>query len=430
MRLLIVYPFAIGEKPVGGAARLARLIAHMDAAGHDVFLAHFHRPGEEAMASAAVARYCCGITAIPVDERSRPRRALDLLVSGEPSTVLRFRSARMFDEIGRTLAEEGIDLLHIEMTYLGGYVEAARGTSCATVLVDEELDSRAAERLRRTARLSPRGVRAAWEAGRAAAYEQAVAGRFDRVYTITEEERAELVRGAPGLDVGVYPNCVDTSFFQPVPSSGSDGLCFVANFGHYPNVDGILWFAREVLPLIEARRGGCRLEIVGVDPPLTVRALDRPPVVHVLGRVDDIRPHLASCGVFICPLVNGGGMRGKVLEAMTSGRPVVSTPIGVEGLPVRDGVHARVAESSEDFATAVCDLLDRPEEGVGMAQRARELVARDYADSSVFARLESEYEELVQRKRARAASALRDAAPVESAVARMGDAGSRGGSAS
>src|SRR5207249_2750667 len=125
-----------------------------------------------------------------------------------------------------------------------------------------------------------------------------------------------------------------------------------------PNVDGIQWFVEEVLPLLPETH----LIVVGRNPPSQLmRTAERTKRLTLTGSVTDARPFVADAQVFVVPLRIGGGTRLKILEAFSMGVPVVSTPIGAEGLSVRDGEELLLGGDAKTFAGQVIRLLDNPE---------------------------------------------------------------------
>jgi glycosyltransferase involved in cell wall biosynthesis len=103
-----------------------------------------------------------------------------------------------------------------------------------------------------------------------------------------------------------------------------------------------------------------RLTIIGKNPPQHIQALDESRDVDVLGFVDDLSPYLAETAVFIVPLLAGGGMRVKILDAWSWGLPIVSTSIGAEGIRFRQGQEILIADTPQAFARATCQLMDNP----------------------------------------------------------------------
>ena len=147
-----------------------------------------------------------------------------------------------------------------------------------------------------------------------------------------------------------------------------------------PNVDGVLYFVREVLPLIRRRRPNCTLAVVGRTPVPKIWKLGaEDPRIRITGTVPDIRPHLWSSAVAIVPLRIGGGTRLKIYEAMAAKIPVVSTTIGAEGLTVNPPDDIRIANHPEDFADRCLELLESPEERTRIASTAWEMVNSSFS---------------------------------------------------
>jgi polysaccharide biosynthesis protein PslH len=125
------------------------------------------------------------------------------------------------------------------------------------------------------------------------------------------------------------------------------------------NQQGVMWFVREILPLIRKRRPQSTFAVVGRTPPPAIRALaEKDPLIRVTGTVPDVRPWFWEAGVSVVPLLVGGGTRLKIYEAMAARAPVVSTTIGAEGLEYTPGETIRIADRPEDFAEQCLDLIE------------------------------------------------------------------------
>ena len=169
-----------------------------------------------------------------------------------------------------------------------------------------------------------------------------------------------------------------------------------------PNVAGVLWFARQVLPLVWRVVPEARFVIVGKNPPSEVRALATSPQppgleprVIVTGYVPDPMPYLAASDVFVVPLHAGGGMRVKILDAWLWGQPVVSTTIGAEGITVRDGENILLASSAPAFADAVVRLLTDPALNATLRTNGRTWVEANYSWRVVYRLVDAVYERLL-----------------------------------
>jgi O-antigen biosynthesis protein len=178
----------------------------------------------------------------------------------------------------------------------------------------------------------------------------------DYVIAVTDEDRQIILREEPTLSVGVVPNMHAMQPLDDGTGRAPDSLLFVGNFKHEPNSDAMAWFCRDILPLIWREVPAARLRIVGDAPTQIVRDLagER---VEVVGYVADLQPYLRTSRVSIAPLRYGGGMKGKIGEAMAAGLPVVTTSTGVEGFGLTPDRNVLVADEPRDFCSAVVKLL-------------------------------------------------------------------------
>lgn len=196
-------------------------------------------------------------------------------------------------------------------------------------------------------------------------YECEVSRAVKSVIAVSEED-AGMMRSAYGVSrVNAVPTGVDIDYFTPpaeavaAEADGRTDLVFLGSMDWMPNIDGIGWFAGEVLPLIRRRRPECSLVIAGRRPDAEVKKLaEEDARIQVTGTVADVRPSLWGSAVAIVPLRIGGGTRLKIYEAMAARVPVVSTSIGAEGLDVRNGENILIADSAREFADSCLRLLE------------------------------------------------------------------------
>ncbi|MBW4022565.1 MAG: glycosyltransferase [Proteobacteria bacterium] len=178
----------------------------------------------------------------------------------------------------------------------------------------------------------------------------------DVTLAVSDEERGVLLDLAPEAVVETLPCVFKVPAGLPPGPEARDGLLFLGGFWHTPNGDAVLWFAEQVWPRIRARLPGLVFRIAGADPTPEVMALGRLPGIEVLGYVADLAPLFDAARVFVAPLRYGAGMKGKVGQSLIHGLPVVTTPIGAEGMALADDEHLLLAETAEDFAAAVLRL--------------------------------------------------------------------------
>ena len=159
-----------------------------------------------------------------------------------------------------------------------------------------------------------------------------------------------------------------------------------------PNVDAVLWFAREVLPQIRAAVPDVRFLIVGQRPHRRLDSLRNDPAVELTGWVEDPRPYIAGASVYVAPLRMGGGTRLKLLEALAAGKAVVATRLGAEGFPVQHEREMVLADTPDEFAAAAVRLLGSPQQREGLGRVGRRFVEEHYDWSVIVPQVEAVYD--------------------------------------
>jgi polysaccharide biosynthesis protein PslH len=184
--------------------------------------------------------------------------------------------------------------------------------------------------------------------------------------------------------IDVVLSCVDLRYFAfKKYESQKNLLVLCGKFDYFPNADAAVYFVHSVWPLLRRKRPELILEIVGSRPPQSVRRLDGKDNVRVVASVPDIRPHLGRAWVALSPIRIRAGIQTKIIEAMALGVPVVSHRICCEGLAVESGKELLVADTPEEFASAVEVLLDNPLLRARLVEAGRNYVERhhDWNDS-------------------------------------------------
>ena len=176
-------------------------------------------------------------------------------------------------------------------------------------------------------------------------------------------------------------------------------MLFLGSFRHLPNQEGLNWFTKKVLPAVLQQKPRARLVIVGSEPPPHHSLPNLPDNIELRGFVEDVREPLGRYAVFVCPILSGSGMRVKLLEAFAAGIPVVSTPLGAEGLTEKDGEICALAEDPAEFARKIVELFDDADKAQHLACVARERVVATRDMRVLTERLVESYREIVKEKR-------------------------------
>jgi glycosyltransferase involved in cell wall biosynthesis len=238
-----------------------------------------------------------------------------------------------------------------------------------------------------------RGImKAVWtrEAAKMRRFERRVCKTLGAVIAVSERD-AEMFRKDYGATAAhVIPTGVDPDFFSYAPTEvDAARVVFTGSMDWKANQDGLSWFMDEVWPLIAERRADASFTIVGKNPPreMVEAAAAKGYSWRFTGFVDDVRDH-ARGSAYVIPLRVGGGTRIKAYEAMAMGTPVVSTRLGVEGLPVAAGEHFLEAETPRAFAEATLALLGDAGLRRRLAKAARRLVEENFSHQAAASAFE------------------------------------------
>jgi GT2 family glycosyltransferase/glycosyltransferase involved in cell wall biosynthesis len=220
------------------------------------------------------------------------------------------------------------------------------------------------------------------EAKRMKKIELSVFASVDQITSPSADE-AEIIRNfCPGKSVSVLPPYYyEANEICPQDASHFEDLTdvvFVGGFPHTPNVDAALYIANEIMPQVWERRPDVRLVLVGYAPPAEILALAGSRVV-VTGQVPDVKPYLNRARVLLVALRYGAGVKGKTVDALRQGVPVVSTQVGVEGIGVTPGLEAIVSESAEGLAAGVLELLSDTARCAALSAAGADLISKGFS---------------------------------------------------
>lgn len=326
------------------------------------------------------------LTLIPAPRRSAWRRMAGLLLSDEPDMALRLRSDQFTVALRESLRSQLFDVVQIEGLELAHTIITIRETLPEVrILLDchnaeAELQRRAMAADAGHFRRLPAALYSRLQVSRLERFERWACRSADRVVAVSDGDRHALARYLPADEsVTVIPNAVDVAeYARPVtvaPNQRSDVL-FTGKMDYRPNVDGVLWFADEVWPLIRQSNPGATWFIVGQKPHARLDRLRQLPGVTLTGYVPTVMPYLAGAKVYVVPLRVGSGTRLKIIEAMAAALPIVSTTVGAEGFEVLSGRELMLADSATEFAATVVNLLNDEEERARLGEAGRRFADR------------------------------------------------------
>lgn len=354
------------------------------ARNHTVEVLAFAHDDADSEAARVLTEKGIATTTIAHDERRKKLASLPLLFTSKPLTLGVYGSRAMHAEVAKRTTTT--DLAYAYSSSMGAFLT---GRGIPWIMHFAELDSDKWLQYAGKHRF-PLSLIYKRECRTLRRFEERIAHEsLTNVFCTPLEERIfnDAIPGAPSL---VVRNGVDLVYYTPRPERAEPlHIAFTGVMDYYPNVDGCVWFVREVLPLIRRRVPEARFTIIGSRPTAEVRALTEVSGVTVTGFVHDVRDSLARASISVAPLRIARGIQNKVLEALAMGLPTVGTTPATQGVEGTAGRDFLVADAAEPFAAAVIGLLTAPDEARALGRRGREFVERTYAWEHCLAPLDA-----------------------------------------
>jgi polysaccharide biosynthesis protein PslH len=406
-RILFLTPQLPYPPEQGTAIRNYHLIAEA-ATRYDVSLLSFVEGG--APDPGPLRELCSHIGLVPAPRRTMTDRLRTLLTSRAPDMALRLASDAFAQSLRALLASGRYDILQIEGIELAAYglmVDAWPEVGAPAIVFDDHnaeylLQQRAFATDLGRPRRWPQAAYSCAQWLRLRRFERQICRRADAVLAVSELDARAIARLAPGVEPLAIPNGVDTRGYRTdLPDSlplQHPNLVFTGKMDFRPNIDAMRWFHGHVWPEIRRRVPEVHLYIVGKAPHPEVQRLADDPAITVTGYVPEILPYFGGADVYIVPLRVGGGTRLKVLEALATGLPMVSTRLGAEGIDLVDGEHALLADAPAAFADAAVRLLTDVALRERLSRQARSFAEEHYDWRQIVPRLFPLYDRLAPRR--------------------------------
>jgi len=366
----------------GGRIRTYQMLRHLNKL-HDVTYLSLVSKSDSIESFELASEYCNRLVTVPWSESERmsARFYRDLalnLFSPLPFAIKKYRSSQMQQAIECEIRKQDFDVVVCD--FLVPSINLSTDCAAATVLFQHNVESLIWQRHyeTQTSRVKRAFFRSQWQ--KMLNYEGTACRRFDAVVAVSVTDR-EIMRDQFGLsEVYDVPTGVDTDYFTSQSSERDRfSLVFTGSMDWMPNEDAILYFVEEVLPHVARSIPEITLTIVGRNPSKRLQSLAAVnPQITVTGRVEDVRPFIDRASAYIVPLRIGGGTRLKIYEAMAMSKPVISTTIGAEGLPVRDGQELIIADGAHRFAQSVVRVLTDANLASSISEQARATVCEQF----------------------------------------------------
>lgn len=351
--------------------------------------------------------YFSKIHSVDLDNTLKPWKAIASLMSGESYHIRRFRSSVFTAKLIEVLKTDAFDIIQLETLYLSPYVDTIRKYSSARIIMRaHNVEHEIWERITQNTASNLRKLYLTYLTRQLREYEIGQFPVYDYLVTLTERDLTKFVRkgynnGASAAPIGFNPD--DYPVTEPVFGS-SMSICFIGSLDWMPNREGVEWFLAECWPAIHRMFPEITFHIAGRNTPPSL--MERKwPNVTVHGEVEDAARFISRHAVMVVPLFSGSGMRVKIAEGMVMGKVVVTTTVGKEGIEGHDRQQFLVAESAEDFISAIRFCVEHPTEARNISVQARENAATQFDGSEAARKMMDIYDQVLQHPPHQRASA-------------------------
>lgn len=370
--------------------------------GHSITLVTFVRE-EEKRHLPALENICAEVVAVPI-RRSRIQDGISLFKSqfnGLPFLVERDHKRGMVNAVRKAIQGCVFDIIHVDQLTMAQFILELKpmlSRNTRTIFDAHNATWLLLDRMHNNAK----GIMSFFlkqETEKIKSYEASLVNNFDYTLTVTDVDRTALqsILSNPvaAEKIQVIPIAVDTEELAPVKRNNSSYEILTLGTLHYPpNADGIRWFIKEVFPQVKENIPSANLTIIGKNPPADFFNLANlfPDAIRITGYVDDLVPYLEKAAIMVVPVLAGGGMRVRILEAFSRGMPTITTTIGLEGIDAQPEIHVLVEDDPSAFAQAVIRLLRDPALREHLSTYGRRLVTQQYDWKAILGRLDLIYQ--------------------------------------
>lgn len=403
MRVLVLTQVVVYPPDAGPKVKTLQVLRHL-AAHHDVVYCTFVRSSKEVQDAGKFREICRRVATVFIKRShlSDARFLIESMLTGDSFILRRDDRAAMRVMVRQLLQEERIDVLHVDQLNMMRFVPL--DWKGPVILDEHNAVWQVVERLRAGAG----NPISRWLLGREVRLIRKLEGeacrRAQLVLAVSEHDQQALREVAgESVPIEVVPITVDAEHFRSIWESRDPrpGRLFTIGTMFWPpNSEGVIWWLRDGYKLLQTLCPDVRYDIVGARPPRALQIVaESCEGVQLHGYVPDTESFWKTASALAVPILSGGGVRVKILEAMAMGIPVVSTTVGCEGLDVRNDEHVLIADAPDTFARACATLLKDKELALRLAQNARQLILERYDATVGLKTLDVAYEQALKKTR-------------------------------
>lgn len=397
MKILMITPYLPFPLSSGGQIRTYNLLKKLSEK-HQITLFSFIRHKSEQNYISHLLKFCTEVKVFP----KRPPWSLTSLglaaVSVYPLVVCMYLKKELKTEIEKAIEREKFDLIHAETFYIMPNIPE---NNIPTILVEQTIEYLVYKHYTDTIGFKLLKWLMNLDIYKINYWEKRFWKKAKRVVAMSESDKKIMQNMVPDLTVDLVPNGVDTDFFQVKRQTyhkAKKTILFVGNFKWLQNKEAVLNLVKDIWPKILAQLPEATIWIVGRYPTPDITKLSSKNI-KISADVDDIREAYSKSDVLLAPIYGPGGTRYKILESMAAGLPVVTTPIGIEGLGANHGSEALVCDTTDELANETVRLLTDKTLYKKLVMNGRKLVEENFNWKNIAYHLDQIYQEAARGKK-------------------------------
>jgi len=393
MKILMLVPFLPIDQMSGGQTRWYHLVKHLSEK-HEITLMSLIKDEEEKEYLPRIEKYCKKVYVFKRPKSPWTFRNLFLtLISFNPLVVIRNLSLEERSAIKKELSTHKYDLIHAETFYVMPHIPK---TKIPIILVEPTIEYSVYKHYvdnEVNPILKPIYM---FDVIKLKFWEKFYWHRATKLFAVSEDDKKLIQKEVPAIDVGVISNGVDLEFFdsKKVIKKDPPRILYHGNFKWMQNVEAVNLLVHEIWPKVKSEVKDVKLWISGRNIPSgIVEYSKKDHDIEVSESIEDNRDAYKGSTLLVTPIRGPGGTRLKVLEAMASGLPVISTPVGVAGLGISEGKEALVSSNMDELSEMVVDLLKNKEKREKIGKEGKEFVRLNFDWSGIVTKLNKVYDE-------------------------------------
>ena len=394
MKILMLTPYLPYPPSSGGQVRSYNLIKHLSKK-HKIYLVSLIKNSSEEKYVSHLKKYCQEIYVCQRSESPWTLKNIFLSLFGRfPFLVVRNFSADARNKITELIKQNEFDLIHAETFYIMPHIPQ---TSIPILLVEQTIEYRVYQHYVNNLRFKFLKPLFYFDIIKLKFWEKTFWKRANVVGAVSDQDKKNMRALLPNLKIEIIPNAAGEDLFNSYTESKKIKPVFLyqGNFSWLQNIEAAQILARKVFPKIKEQIPEAICVIAGQNARSKIGPLEKISGVQVIdidpSSTKKVQEIFKKAAIFLAPIEGPGGTRLKILAAMAAGLPVISSPTGVAGLSVVDGIHVLTAKNEDEFVKKAAFILKNPKLYSEIRRNARKLIIEKYSWSKVAADLEQTY---------------------------------------